>query len=239
MVLKGAREPGDEWHCGQILEVFGGRGMVHVYAFTGGAVLLERLQPAHSLADLSLSGRDEEATRILATVIARLAASRIPPVAVPVHTLADGFRRYLAGGSEQIPTALVRSAHRIYRELCLSQRNIRLLHGDLHQYNVLFDDIRGWVAIDPKGLIGELEYEIGAALRNPYELPQRIAQPRAIESRIAHLAKGLGLDPTRALRWGFAQAVLATIWSVEEGARVDATHPFLQVANAIDSLLGR
>jgi streptomycin 6-kinase len=36
-----------------------------------------------------------------------------------------------------------------------SQRSTRLLHGDLHRHNVLSDDARGSVAIDPKGVVGE------------------------------------------------------------------------------------
>ena len=55
----------------------------------------------------------------------------------------------------------------MFAELCASQRGVRLLHGDLQHYNVLFDRRRGWVSIDPKGVLGEPEYEIGAALRNP------------------------------------------------------------------------
>jgi streptomycin 6-kinase len=54
--------------------------------------------------------------------------------------------------------------------LCSSQRYRRLLHGDLHHGNVLHDSERGWVAIDPKGVLGEPEYEIGVALRNPIEI---------------------------------------------------------------------
>jgi streptomycin 6-kinase len=40
---------------------------------------------------------------------------------------------------------------------------------DLHHYNVLSDSGRGWLAIDPKGLVGEVEYEVGAAIRNPID----------------------------------------------------------------------
>ena len=29
-----------------------------------------------------------------------------------------------------------------------------LLHGDLHHWNILSDADRGWMAIDPKGVIG-------------------------------------------------------------------------------------
>jgi streptomycin 6-kinase len=42
----------------------------------------------------------------------------------------------------------------------------------LHHYNVLFDiESAVWVAIDPKGVVGELEYEVGAIIRNPVENP--------------------------------------------------------------------
>jgi streptomycin 6-kinase len=44
---------------------------------------------------------------------------------------------------------------------------VRLLHGDLQHYNVLLDRKRGWLAIDPKGVVAEGEFELGAALRNP------------------------------------------------------------------------
>src|SRR5207244_1723119 len=73
---------------------------------------------------------------------------------------------------------------RVYSDLCGSQRHRQLLHGDLHHYNVLFDARRGWLAIDPKGVVGELEYEVGAALRNPYEAPELFLEPSTIERRV-------------------------------------------------------
>ena len=79
-------------------------------------------------------------------------------------------------------TTSVERAQRLYVGLCASQTSTRLLHGDLHHYNILRDGDRGWVAIDPKGVVGEVEYEIGAALRNPYGAgyPEtRVAEPRA------------------------------------------------------------
>jgi streptomycin 6-kinase len=113
-----------------------------------------------------------------------------------------------------------------------------VLHGDLHHHNVLFGETRGWAAIDPKGLVGEIEYEIGAALRNPSERPELFAIPAVIEKRLRRFEGMLGLDSTRALRWGFAQAVLATIWSIEEGLSIDARDPFLLLAAAIQLMLG-
>jgi streptomycin 6-kinase len=122
-------------------------------------------------------------------------------------------------------------------DLYASQRDVRLLHGDLQHYNVLFDSDRGWLAIDPKGVIGEVEYEIGASLRNPIEKPELFASPDAVERRLRCFEAKLKLDYDRMLAWGFAQAVLSAIWSVEDGFAVDAGNPSLKLANAIRPIL--
>jgi streptomycin 6-kinase len=237
VVLKVIKRRGDEWFCGEMLQAFGGNGMVRVLAFEEGAVLLERLEPGTSLSEMALSGDDAGATEILADVMRRMNPGPPPASAVAVADLAEGFRRYLARGSSEIPRALVEHAQQVYLDLCASQTRPRLLHGDLHHDNVLFDRTRGWVAIDPKGLIGEPEYEIGAALRNPYERPELFASPQVIEQRLKSLSEALGLDGTRVLRWAFAQAVLAMIWSVEEGDPVDARYPFLVLAQVMESMI--
>jgi len=61
-------------------------------------------------------------------------------------------------GHRHIPTAVVDTADATYAELCRTQRNPRLLHGDLQHSNVLLDHRRGWVAIDPKGVVGGLHW---------------------------------------------------------------------------------
>jgi streptomycin 6-kinase len=96
---------------------------------------------------------------------------------------------------------------------------------------------RGWVAIDPKGVVGELEYEIGAILRNPVEQPDLFASTSTIERRLSRLASMLHLNYERALAWAFAQAVLSAIWDVEDGYRVEAEHHALRLARTIKPLL--
>jgi streptomycin 6-kinase len=99
---------------------------------------------------------------------------------------------------------------------------------------VLHDERRGWIAIDPKGVVGELEYEIGAALRNPYQRPDLLASPEVIERRLAIFHAALGMDVDRARAWAFAQGVLSAIWSVEDGRAVDTNHAGLRLASAIE-----
>jgi streptomycin 6-kinase len=244
VVLKVIRQPGDEWRSGEILKAFDGHGVAHVYEHAPGAVLLERLRPGNSLAEMTLNGRDEEATDILADVIKQISAraSSISPLGLPTAcpTVKDwekGFERYIASGNDQLPMGLVAAGHRAYADLRVSQRQPQLLHGDLQHYNVLFDSDRGWLAIDPKGVIGEIEYEIGAVLRNPYERPDLFLSRSIIESRLKQFAKKLNVDYERSLRWAFAQAVLSAIWEIEDGFAVDPTIPALRLATVIQPML--
>jgi streptomycin 6-kinase len=239
VVLKVVRAPGDEWRAGEILAAFRGEGTVHVLAHVPGAALLERAVPGRSLTSLVLEGRDDEATGILADVIRRMGASN-PTVrwAVTAEEWGKGFRSYLDSGDAQVPAGLVDRARETYARLCASQQHTRLLHGDLQHYNILFDADRGWLAIDPKGVVGEVEYELGASLRNPGERPDLFASPAIVERRVGMHAARLGIDADRTLRWAYAQAVLSAIWSVEDGFPVDSAHLSLQLARAIEPLLG-
>ena len=125
--------------------------------------------------------------------------------------------RYPGAATSASRARLLEPAQRIYRDLCATQRNPALLHGDLHHYNVLSDRARGWCAIDAKGVVGELEYELGAALRNPDRSPGPFAKLEVVERRLDHFGLALGIDTSRARGWCFAQAVLAAIWSIEDG----------------------
>lgn len=236
VVLKVVKRPGDEWNSGRMLEAFAGNGMVRVYEHVEGAILMERLQPATSLSTIVLDGRDEEATEIIADVIGRFSPMDPPPGTPTAKDLARGFDWYRKTGDHQISSAMVDKAEGIYLELADSQTKTLLLHGDLQHYNVLLDENRGWVAIDPKGIVGEVAYEIGASLRNPYETPQFLSSPSVIERRIKQFENALKLDGSRILRWGFAQAVLSAIWGVEDGYSVTPSSVPIRLAYAIDRL---
>jgi len=238
VVLKVLKNRGDEWHSGKALDAFGGKGVVRVFEHVEGAVLMERLSPGTSLVGLSLNGRDEEATEVIADVIKKMSPRRSVNAWVKVEDWGKGFERYAASGDDQIPRDLVAEGHRMYAELCDSQSTPRLLHGDLHHYNVLFDSERGWVAIDPKGVVGEVEYEVGAVLRNPCESSELFARSATVEKRLNQFASKLDLDFSRALRWAFSQAVLSAIWGVEDGFPVGLLDPGLALAEAIRPMIG-
>ena len=235
VVLKVVKHPGDEWLSGAVLSAFRGKGVVRVFDYADGALLLERLSPGESLAGLALSGDDTGATEILADVIGRMSPAETVDGFPSVEDWGRGFERYKASAATGIPGQLLDEARDVYFELCRSQSHVRLLHGDLHQGNVLLDSERGWLAIDPKGVIGEPEYEVGAALRNPLERPDLFLQRLAIRRRVDLFSARLDLDPGRMLAWSFAQAVLSAIWALEDGLALDS-HPWLAFAAVVRDL---
>jgi streptomycin 6-kinase len=238
VVLKIVKERGDEWESGKVLRAFNGSGVVRVHEAADGALLLERLNPGTSLLSLVLEDRDDSATAIVADVIRRMNLPAAPHDCPTVMRWGDAFERYRQRGDDhRIPHDLVEDARRRFTRLASTSRRQGLLHGDLHHHNIVFDAKRGWLAIDPKGVAGEVEYEIGALLRNPIERPDLFVSPDTIRRRTDQLVAALGIDRVRTIEWAFAQAVLSAIWSVEDGFDVSPESPVIRLAHALRLIL--
>ena len=185
-------------------------------------MLLERLMPGTFLRNVE---DDEVSTSIAASIMRKI--WRPVPEKHPFKTVQDwgkGFdrlRQYYGGGTGPFPKALLEEAETLYRELGASMAEPVLLHGDLHHENILAAEREPWLAIDPKGLVGEPAYETGAWLRNP--MPQLLDMPqpgRILARRIDQLAEELGFDRARLRDWGLAQAMLSAWWSMEDSGEL-------------------
>jgi streptomycin 6-kinase len=204
------------------LRLFEGRGAVQLIDADPdlGVLLLEYLRPGTPLVQIGMS-RDEEATSIAASVMRRL--GRPAPQEHPLRSLADWtaglakLRPRFGGTTGPLPAHLVERAEAVLAELLGSMAEPVVLHGDLHHENILAAQRQPWLAIDPKGLVGEPAYEVGPLLLNP--LPQLLeaADPPGIQARrVRQLAEELGFDRERIAGWGFVQAVLSAWWSIED-----------------------
>lgn len=239
VVLKVIRnENSEEWRCGLVLDAFGGTGMIPPIKHEPGAVLLPRLTPGHDLVSLCCEGRDEEATEIIASLLEEMSST--PPYLAGVSSISrllPEFAQFRDGALSFIPMSYVDRAKALFAELCATQRDVRLLHGDLHHYNVLFDTDAGWVVIDPWGVLGEIEFEVGAALRNPVDAPALLGDPNVIERRLRTYESELKLSADRALKWAFATTVLSILWPFEAGIGQDLRAPFALAARSMHALM--
>lgn len=201
------------------LRLFDGHGCARLLASdaTLGALLIERLLPGTPLRDLE---PDDQAVLIAAEVMQRIWRPAPDDHPFPTTTTwGEGFarmRRAFDGGSGPFPPALADAAERLYAELDASSATPVVLHGDLHQENVLAAQRAPWLAIDPKGVVGEPAYEVGALLRNPppWHTPNELV--RIMARRVDLLTEALGFERERVAGWGLAQAVLSAWWSYKD-----------------------
>ncbi|MEO6457293.1 MAG: aminoglycoside phosphotransferase family protein [Chloroflexia bacterium] len=202
------------------LRLYDGHGIVQLLEAAGqqGAMLLEYLKPGTPLSSLT---DDEEATSSAARVMRQLwrpapAEHNFPTVAKWASGLGR-LREQFGGTTGPLPAALVEEAEDLFTDLIGSMTEQTLLHGDLHHDNIVRAERMPWLALDPKGLVGEPAYEVGALLRN--RLPEPLTPSNGgfiLARRLDQLAEELGLDRERLRGWGMAQAVLSAWWSIED-----------------------
>ncbi len=223
LVLKVAK-PGRSVHW-RALQYYDGRGCVRlVDRLADDAILLERLTPGHSLGELG----EDEALAAYCSVVRPLHSCGL--LSRGFGTIESSLARTDHLPSGDIPPAFIDRAIKLRSELLASQGPGRLLHADLHHDNIIFDEQRGWLAIDPHGVIGESEFEVAALLRNPSHLPPWHVTPEVVRRRVDHVSKELGLDPQRILGWIFVESAHLAKWAISH--RIDPAC-FLAVAQCV------
>jgi streptomycin 6-kinase len=174
---------------------------------------MERATGESSLVEMARSGKDDEATRIICATLATLHHPRHRPQPPSVVPLPRWFAALAPGAAKH--GGILRRAADAARPLLDEQRDIVVLHGDIHHGNVLDFGPRGWLAIDPKGLLGERAFDFVNILRNPdldtAIVPGRFARQAAV---IANAGK---VDRVRLLQWTLAFAGLSAAWILDDG----------------------
>ncbi len=191
-------------------------------------LIFERIAPGGTLKELAAVD-DAAATKVaadeLAASLARPGVER--PPAVP------NLREWCSSLIEANPEtafsnsmgAHVRQAQEILADLIETSDRPALHHGDLHHENILRSNTSGWRVIDPKGVMAEPAFEVGALMRNPGpELSQRLDVESLLVARLRVLEVALGISARRIAEWSYVQAVLSYIWASEDGDGVWLAH---------------
>jgi len=207
-----------------VLRLAGGEGAVRLLEadHDRGALLLERAEPGELLT--RLHERDDYAATLVAAEVGRRLHRPVPAGGTTAFPTVEGWaaaafgwlRAHHGDGAGPLPADLIDRGEREHAELVASSAPPVLLHGDLHHDNVLSSG-RGWLATDPKGVLGEPAYEAGALLRNPPGFGARPDAAALLARRVPLLAEAYGVGEDRVRAWGRAHNVVSVIWSLEGG----------------------
>jgi streptomycin 6-kinase len=173
---------------------------------------MERAEHGPSLADVARNGEDDEASRIICSVVAKLhQARRRPPCALPpLMEWFEPLRR-----ASQSEGGILHSAATTASKLLANQHGAVVLHGDMHHDNVLNFGSRGWLAIDPKGLVGERYFDYANIFCNPDD--QTATTPGRLARQIRVVADTAGLESKRLQQWVLAWAGLSAAFLLDDG----------------------
>lgn len=147
---------------------------------------------------------------------ARLHAPRRGPLP-DLHPLETWFQPLFQASTGQSALALAADTA---RQLLATPHTVCPLHGDLHHENVLDFGERGWLAIDPHGLLGERTFDYANIFTNPdLSDPSRplAIMPGRLEARLDVVIKATGIEPGRLLRWIVAWTGLSAAWFIGDG----------------------
>jgi len=177
------------------------------------ALLTELLSPGTDLKEL-FPKHDDMAIQITTQVINQLHGAAISDVPT-LPSLQAWMGDFSC--SSGLPAWYLEKAKKLLKKLISSAEKTLLLHGDLHHENILKSDSGGYLAIDPKGIIGDATYEPIPFLLNP--MPEILSYP-AIEKlwhhRIQLFASLLGFEKARFREWSFVHAMASAGWAVED-----------------------
>lgn len=183
-------------------------------------------------------GNDDAATEIAAEVLLKYhqPSEQSPPsslLTLPLY-FESLFRKAEQDRRDGVDSPFVEAA-RLAQELIDQQRDIKPLHGDLHHENIMHSD-RGWIIIDPAGLIGDAALDVANMFSNPLDRFDLTRSEARIASMAAIFSRALQRDERLLLQYAFAYGCLSATWHEEDGNAEERDNE-LAVAATIKAVL--
>lgn len=198
------------------LRLWNGHGAVRLLRAdpARGVLLIERAESA----DLTSVG-----VREACTVVAGLYGRLHRPATPQFRTLSGECRRWAAQlaalpADAAAPHRLVDQAAALARDFTADPATDgRLLHTDLHYFNVLAARREPWLVIDPKPLSGDPCFEVAPLLWNRWDEAVTTGNiRRAVRERVALAREVAGLDPDRVRDWIIVREMVNVLWTLQD-----------------------
>jgi streptomycin 6-kinase len=180
-------------HEATALEAFAGHGAIAVVAHQENALLLQRAVPGTMLK------KQPQAIKVACHVMRRLHLAPIPLTHNFPH-----MRDWLASLEKDwnIPKDVLQRARKLNNLMLPTSDAAVLLHGDLHQENILSHG-EDWLVIDPKGVIGQPIDEVWACVEDP-------------EHDLKYISHYFGYSFDEVVKRYYVHLILAACWCVED-----------------------
>ena len=194
-----------------------GEGAVRLLGRDGHKMLLEYAGETLLQQVLDEQG-DNAATAIAADVMAKLFSPSKHPFPSELQPLRERFSslfRKAAMDRDAGHDSIYVEAASIADRLLANPHEIRPLHGDLHHENIL-QGPRGWLAIDPKGVLGDPGFDAANMFYNPLDRDDLCLDPERIAHMAEIFAKTLGQTPPAILDHAIAYGCLSASWHHED-----------------------
>lgn len=202
-------------------------------------ILLMEHAGAETLRDvLFRDGDDDATTQIAADVLLQYhQPSQQPPpsslLTLPLY-FESLFRKAEQDRTDGVESIYVDAAT-LAQELIDRQRDVKPLHGDLHHENIMRSG-RGWIIIDPAGLIGDAALDVANMFSNPLDRFDLTRSEARIASMAAIFSRALQRDERVLLQYAFAYGCLSATWH-EEDSNAEERDNELAVAATVKTVL--
>jgi streptomycin 6-kinase len=235
VVIKSSPASADLLAQVRALEIGSGANLPRIYDvdYDQSVIVMERIVPG---TELRHAGMDDETST-------RLAAETLIPLWRPVSggnglKLQRDVLQPLLDWEPRtglIDPALVTQAQELAASLLKDSSSLRLLHGDLHHWNVLQRGSAEWVMIDPVGVVGDPALDVARWMHNPPEIATRHDLGELLLRRFRIWEDVTRIDQRRLASWAFVGNVLNAI-NCKEFAP-DVMRSCIAVAGGIRTLM--
>jgi streptomycin 6-kinase len=198
------------------LLLYDGEGAVKLFSYDEKrfTMLLEKLTPGDGLGKLCLE-EDEKAVEIAAVILKNIV--RKVPSSTKFHLLENWINGLRRAKNTEFPAAAIKKAQDLYDGLTGKSKQKYLLHGDFHHENILSAERAPYLVIDPKGLIGDVGYDVGVFLNNHRNwLKGKSDISFRLDSAVGQFSEALDIGIDDVKKWAFIQMVLSAWWTFEE-----------------------
>jgi streptomycin 6-kinase len=200
------------------LAAWDGRGAVRLLEVQPslGAMLLERLDFTWSLGRVGI----EQAIPIAGRLLRRLAIpapAGLRPLPAVATELAETLPARWEAVGRPLPRRLLDQACDLARQLGPAAGRL-LVNYDLHYEDVLAGQREPWLAVDPKVVVGDLEYGVAQLLWCRLE---EIEAQGGLDIYFRVLTEAAGLDPELTRGWTLVRCVDYWLWGLSVGLTED------------------